>query len=87
VQEAIILNVLELDGITPKNHSMWSMKVRYNPKYIIKGYSAFLQHVNDCKYCIKTSGIHNIEEDKNNLILYTRNSIYKIKKFINLKEE
>lgn len=77
LQNAKIIKILTHNGL-PKHLTKWSRDITYYISDIKVGRSAILY--GNTKI-IRTSPVTNIEEDENNLILTTENSVYYIKKY------
>ena len=79
LQNAKIIKALDKDGM-PKDLFRWSMDIEYFTEDIVKGKSA-VWYYNEHSRVTITSSVTEIEEDENNLILSTENSVYYIKKY------
>ena len=75
-----IIKILDKDNQTPKHLNCWMKDITYYNNLIKKNYSALLFY-NDGNEVIKTTSVEKFEEDENNLTIYTKNSIYYIKKY------
>jgi len=81
LQRAKIIKVLERDNNTPKSLHRWMREITYYPEFIQKSYQAIMFYDNGNKMT-RTSYVVDIQEDENNLVFTTENSIYYLKKFI-----
>jgi hypothetical protein len=79
LQKGIIIKVLEKDLATPKAQHRWMRHIEYDPDRIDIGLTLHMYYDNFNKITI-TSPVTKREEDENNLIIHTENSIYYIKK-------
>jgi hypothetical protein len=79
LQNGKIIKVLNYNG-EPKHNHVWMIDVEYYTETIVVGESARLLCDNR-SHLITTSVVTKIQEDENNLILTTGNSIYYIKKY------
>lgn len=75
--KAKIMKVLSHDGKTPKDYKRWMQNITYLKSMITEGNQAIWFEGFEI---IRTSYVESIEEDDNNLVINTDNSIYFIKK-------
>ena len=73
-----IIKVLDKNGQL-KHRQFWMMDILYFRERIHVGYPVFF-YADSGKALAMTSLVENIEEDVNNLVLTTLNSVYYIKK-------
>ena len=83
--EGKIMKVLCRDGEICKLNHLWNQNIKYIRDSIKVGISARLYEGHTIlKDVCTTSIVKQVEEDENNLIITTQNSIYYIKKFFNI---
>lgn len=78
--KAKIMKVLEHNGETPKHRDKWMKNITYYGSMIRAGYQA-IWFWNNGNTMTRTSYVESVEEDENNLVVTTDNSVYHIKKF------